>query len=196
MQQKINGNIRFFNYSLQLVLLMRGSGWEHTPGRTGGNKPLSRKSEGIRMYVCAAELLLLYSLTQWGKWLFGYCSYLLSYVGKATTWTTQPRLCLAWQVGSEREDAVWEMSASQPSPWWQGSLPTSKCYKCLFLFIAPGKPGEKLKWWVSHLMFPGLWQSSRLCVVSMRYHMEQNSEKWNANTTSVMVFFSQRASQI
>ena len=66
----------------------------------------------------------------------------------------------------------------------------------LFLSIAPGKPGEKLKWWVSHVMFPGLWQSSRLCVVSGRYPMEQNGEKWNANKTPVMAAFSQRASQV
>lgn len=151
----------------------------------------------MKVYVCAAELLLLYSLTEWGKWLRSYCSSLLSYVEKAITWTTQPGLCVAWQVVSERVDAVWETSDSQPSPWWQGSPSTSKRYECLSSFLLH-LPSLVRSWngELPHLAFPGLWQSSHLCVVSGTYHMEQNGEKWNASTTSVMAFFRQRTSQV
>lgn len=109
--------------------------WEDMSGSIGGNKHLSRKSEGMKVYVYAAELLLLHSLTEWGKWLHSYCSHLLSNVGKATTWTTQPGPRLAWQVVSEREDTVRETSASWPSPWWQGSPSASKWYECLSSFL-------------------------------------------------------------
>ena len=118
-EKKRKSNIRLFSYSLQSVLLMTDSGWE---GMSGGNKHLSRKNEGTKVYMYATELLLLYFLTEQGKWLHSYCSYLPSNAGKATT-PTPSQDCVWLAAQKERMQSEKYLPDSQPPPWWEGHPP-------------------------------------------------------------------------